>query len=149
MLRKNYYVPESVSIATGFLILALHHAGLVSLTAGYLWGLQFPVVKVIWTSSYVLVAGGWSLLLLGMFYWLVDVKGYTKWTFFFIVIGMNPIVIFFVPRFIRFDIAADYFIGGVSQYAGMFKDVLLALGTFAAKWLFLWLLYKKKMFFKV
>ncbi|MEP6757361.1 MAG: DUF5009 domain-containing protein, partial [Chthonomonadales bacterium] len=50
-------------------------AGLASIALGYLWGIDFPIIKKIWTSSYVLVAGGWSLLLLGSFYWTIDVKG--------------------------------------------------------------------------
>src|SRR5262249_1157066 len=83
--------------------LALVMAGLASIAAGYLWSIDFPVIKKIWTSSYVLVAGGWSLLLLAAFYWLIDVKGWTKWTFFFVVIGLNPITIYIADRIIDFD----------------------------------------------
>ncbi|MFC1782631.1 acyltransferase family protein [Planctomycetota bacterium] len=124
-------------------------AGVASLLLGHLWGMVFPVVKLIWTSSYVLVAGGWSLLLLGVFYWLIDVKGYKKWAFFFIVIGMNPILIFFVPRFIDFPEIANYFVGGVLQYVEPYKFVFLALGALMVKWLFLWFLYRRRIFFKV
>ena len=49
-------------------MIGLIAAGVATIAVGYLWGLQFPVIKNIWTSSYVLVAGGWSLLLLALFY---------------------------------------------------------------------------------
>ena len=51
-------------------------AGVAALALGFLWGTQFPIVKKIWTSSFVLVAGGWSLLLLALFYYVIDVRGY-------------------------------------------------------------------------
>ena len=130
--------------ATGLAI-----AGLVSLLAGYGWGMFFPVIKVIWTSSYVLVAGGWSLLLLALFYWVVDVKGCKKWAFFFIVIGMNPITIYFAQCFVNFGGIANYFVGGIAEHTGAMKPSFLALGTLTVKWLFLWFLYRHKIFFKV
>ena len=68
-------------------------AGVVCLAVGWAWGLVFPIIKNIWTSSFVLVAAGWSLLLLALFYAVIDVLGYRKWAFFFIVIGMNAITI--------------------------------------------------------
>ena len=47
--------------------------GVVAVALGWLWDYQFPVIKKIWTSSYVLVAGGYSAILLGAFYLIVDV----------------------------------------------------------------------------
>jgi predicted acyltransferase len=90
-------------------------AGLVCLITGYVWGLFFPIIKIIWTSSYVLYAGGWSLLLLALFYWLIDVKGYKKWAIFFVVIGMNPITIYFLQSFVSFDGIAEFFLVGISE----------------------------------
>ena len=84
-------------------------AGIACLMAGYLWGLIFPIIKILWTSSYVLYAGGWSLLLLALFYWVIDVLGFKRWAFFFIVIGMNPITIYFLRRFVDFGGIAEFF----------------------------------------
>ena len=50
-------------------------AGIALVAAGYLWGLQFPVIKAIWTSSFVLVAGGYSVILLGVLHQIIDVWG--------------------------------------------------------------------------
>ncbi len=124
-------------------------AGLACLIAGYLWGLAFPIIKILWTSSYVLFAGGWSLLLLAFFYWVIDVKGYTRWSLFFAVIGMNAITIYFLQCFVDFGGIARFFLGGLSEHAGAVAPLVLPLGALMARWLFLWFLYRHRVFFKV
>ncbi len=109
----------------------------------------FPIIKIIWTSSYVLYAGGWSLLLLALFYWLIDVKGYKKWAIFFVVIGMNPITIYFLQSFVSFDGIAEFFLVGISERAGLFKPLVLLFGVLMVKWLFLWFLYRRRIFFRI
>ena len=123
-------------------------AGIVSLSAGLLWGQVFPIIKILWTSSYVLVAGGLSLLLLALFYWVIDVKGYRKWAFFFIVIGMNPITIYFLQRFVDFNGIAEFFLAGAVEQTDLLKPLMLPLGVVLIKWLFLWFLYRHRIFFK-
>jgi predicted acyltransferase len=123
-------------------------AGIVSLLIGLLWGQVFPIIKILWTSSYVMVAGGLSLMLLALFYWVIDVKGYSKWAFFFIVIGMNPITIYFLQRIVDFNGIAEFFLTGAIEYADLFKPVILAFGVVLIKWLFLWFLYRRRIFFK-
>ena len=124
-------------------------AGVACLIVGYVWGLVFPIIKILWTSSYVLFAGGWSLLLLALFYWVIDVQGYRKWAFFFVVIGMNAITIYFLQNLVDFERIAEFFLHGAAQHAGVYAALLLPLGAFAARWLFLWFLYRHKVFFKV
>ncbi len=124
-------------------------AGIISLLVGLLWSLVFPIIKIIWTSSYVLFSGGWCLLLLALFYWIIDVKGYRKWAFFFIVIGMNPITIYFLQRFVDFEGITEFFFRGVAEHAGLFMPLVLPLGVLLVKWLFLWFLYRKRVFLKV
>jgi len=123
-------------------------AGVVSLLIGLLWGQVSPIIKILWTSSYVMVAGGLSLILLALFYWVIDVKGYSKWAFFFIVIGMNPITIYFLQRFVDFNGIAEFFLAGAIGHSDLFKPVILALGVVLTKWLFLWFLYRHRIFFK-
>lgn len=124
-------------------------AGVASLIVGYLWGLAFPIIKILWTSSYVLYAGGWSLLLLALFYWVIDVKGYRRWAFPFVVIGMNAITIYFLDGFVDFRRIAEFFLGGVARFAGVYQPLVLPLGAFLAGWLLLWFLYRHRVFFKV
>ncbi|MBP7051244.1 MAG: DUF5009 domain-containing protein [Phycisphaerae bacterium] len=124
-------------------------AGVLCVVVGLLWALVFPIIKILWTSSYVLFAGGWSLLLLAAFYWVIDVKGYHKWAFFFVVIGMNAITIYFLQRVVDFDDIAAFFLGGLAGRIGWLSPLMLALGAFAARWLLLWFLYRHKAFLRV
>lgn len=73
-------------------------AGAACVLVGFLWGTQFPVIKKIWTSSYVLVAGGYSAMLLGMFYWVVEIKRWRAWGQPFVWIGMNPITLYLISN---------------------------------------------------
>ena len=124
-------------------------AGLACIVAGYVWSFAFPIIKIIWTSSYTLFSGGWCLMLLALFYWIIDIKGYRRWTFFFVVIGVNPITIYFLQRFVDFGGMAEFFLSGVVANAGLIAPLVLPIGALAVKWLFLWFLYRHKIFFKV
>jgi predicted acyltransferase len=124
-------------------------AGLAGVIIGYLWGLIFPIIKIIWTSSYTLFSGGFCLLLLALFYWIIDVKGYRKWTIFFVIIGVNPITIYFLQRFVDFGGIAEFFFSGLAAHAGLVAPLVIPLGVLAIKWLLLLFLYRHKIFFKV
>jgi predicted acyltransferase len=131
--------------------LTLIIAGIVSLLLGMLWGTFFPINKNLWTSSFVLYAGGWSLILLGLFYLVTDVWKIRKWAFFFVVIGMNSITIYFLQhRILKFDQIRDFFLKGIQDLspAGI-QPLISALGYIAVVWLFLRFLYKNKIFLKV
>jgi len=80
--------------------------------AGHLWGLQFPVIKAIWTSSFVLVAGGYSLLLLGMWHQIIDVWNMRSWSTIFVWIGANAITLYFINNVFGFEPFALRFVGG-------------------------------------
>jgi predicted acyltransferase len=129
-------------------------AGLASLAVGLAWSEVFPIVKNLWTSSFVLVAAGWSLLLLAAFYTVIDVLGWRKWAFFFVVIGVNAITIYVVPRFVDFNHMADFFLVGVYRFveahgSEALRVVVAAAGALLAKWLFLLVLYRQRMFLRV
>ena len=93
-------------------------AGVASLVLGYAWGLQFPIVKKLWTSSFVLVAGGWSALLLATFYYVIDVRGVRRWAVPFTWIGTNALTIYLISNVTHgengsaFDRLAARFVGG-------------------------------------
>ena len=129
--------------------LGLLVAGLVCVPLGYAWGQVFPIIKNIWTSSFVLFAGGWSLLLLAAFYWIIDVLGLKKWAFFFVVIGANPITIYILQHLVSFDDFAATFLSGIAKAAGPWQPIVMPLGVIGASWLLLYFLYRHKIFFKV
>ncbi len=74
--------------------------GAVGVALGFLWGVHFPVIKKIWTSSYVLVAGGYSAMLLAAFYWVIEIKKWRWWCQPFVWIGMNPITLYLTSNFL-------------------------------------------------
>ena len=125
-------------------------AGLACVILGLLWSLSFPMIKrVVWSSSYVTFACGWSLLMLALFYWVIDVKGYRRWSFFFVVIGMNAITIYFLQSIVRFKDIARLFVTGIANHSGMFSPLILPLGVVAIEWCLLWFMYRRKIFFKL
>jgi predicted acyltransferase len=129
--------------------LGLVLAGAGCLTLGLLWSPFFPIIKKIWTSSYVLVAGGCSLLLLALFYYLIDVRGWTKWSFPFVVIGSNAILIYILPLFVDFGGISRNLLGGALAGHKAYEGLGLAIGTMLIVWLFLYLLYRQKIFLRV
>ncbi len=88
-------------------------AGIALVLAGHLWALQFPIIKAIWTSSFVLVAGGYSAILLGVFHQVVDVWGFKKGLVQALVwIGANAIVLYLINSIIGFEPLAMRIVGG-------------------------------------
>lgn len=128
---------------------AMAVVGLVCLGLARLWNLNFPINKNLWTSSFVLHCAGWSLLFLALFYLVIDVWRWRRWAFFFVVIGMNSILIYLSEKFIDYAYAADFFFGGMLKFAGDFKPLAGAIAVVAVEWLLLYLLYRKKIFLRV
>ena len=132
-------------------------AAVVVLTMGlfFAFGLgrfSVPVIKLIWSSSYVLVSGAYSLAMLALFYWIVDVKGLRAWSFPFRVIGMNAIFAYLASRTIfPFRWEMNYMFGRLMQACptkewGEFVGQACYLVVY---WLLLLFMYRKKVFLKV
>ena len=82
---------------------------------GFLWGLQFPVIKRIWTSSYALVAGGYSAILLGGFYLVIDVWQWRRWTPPFVWIGSNALTMYLICHIFSSEPLTRRIVGGAIQ----------------------------------
>ena len=123
-------------------------SGLICLALGLLWNTVFPINKLLWTSSYVLYAGGWSLLHLAVFYWLIDVRGYRKWAFPFVVIGMNSITVYFAGAVFDFGRIATIFLYEFNDLFGPASSLIKITGVLAVKWLLLYYLYRRRIFLK-
>ena len=125
--------------------------GIVLVIVGYLWGLQFPIIKRLWTSSYVLVAGGYSFMLLGIFYLVLDVWKIQKWAVPFVWIGMNPITIYMARNILDFNALAKRFVGGELQtvFGGKVGYLLLTTVSLALSLLVVRFLYKQKIFIRI
>ena len=124
--------------------------GILLASLGWLWNLQFPVVKKLWTSSFVLVAGGYSCLLLAVFYHVIEVWKWEKWALPFVWIGMNPITIYLAHNLVDFSAIAQRFVGGdlnhvFGKYGPMVVACMVSFLTFA----FCRFLYQRKIFLRV
>lgn len=161
LLKRDFSKSQKVS----YLLIA----GISGILIGWLWHFVFPVNKALWTSSFVLYAGGWALLCLGILYYIIDVKGYSGWTTFFVIFGVNPMVVFFfsgmifrVLNAIKVDNPAEpgqetmdlvpYFYQ--YQIVPQFVNPMNASLAYALLYLTLWfvilfILYRKKLVFRV
>jgi len=109
------------------------------------WPIWFPIIKVRWTSSYVLYAGGISYLLLALCYLIIDVWGYRRWAAPFTAIGANSIFAYMAWQLCSsaFRRVSEVFLGGLKPYVGPWHEAILAAGALAVLWVLLGYLYRK------
>ena len=145
------YILQAKKLTDKQRLIYLAGGGLGMVMIGYLWGIQFPIIKKVWTSTYVLVAGGYSLMLMGIFYYLIDVKGYKKWTPMFVWIGVNPITIYMARNLIDFNGISKKLVGGnLARMAGeQWGYLLLMTVSLGLSLVLLYFMYKRKIFLKV
>jgi len=106
----------------------------------------YPIIKACWTVPFNLLTSGIGFLLMMSFYWIIDVKGLKKWSFFFRVIGMNSIFIYLFHRFIEVN---GKLLFGWTVLLGDIEPVLSAAGNIMLVWLLLYYMYKKNIFLRV
>ncbi len=125
-------------------------AGGACIGLGLVWSLHFPINKHLWTSSFILLTAGLAFLVLALFFWIIDVLQYQRWAFFFKVIGMNSLTIYLAYRFIDFQHTSRLLFAGLYAPAPeAWHEVFQALGALALVWLFLYFLYRNKLFLKI
>ena len=124
-------------------------AGSLSLVGGLVWSLSFPVIKLMWTGSYVLISGGLSFMALALFYWIIDVLGHKKWAFGFTVIGMNSIAVYVATEIFDFRQVGNIFVGGLLPRIGRWAPLVEASAAFVIVWLILYWMYRKKEFIRI
>ncbi len=130
--------------------LYLFLAGLALALLGLLISLVFPINKILWTSSFVLLTAGLSAMLLAAFHWVIDIRGHRRWAFPFVVIGMNSIFIYLAARFVPFDKIAHWIVGGdLLSFLGQGQTLFAALAQLSLEGLLLLWLYKRKTFFRI
>jgi predicted acyltransferase len=128
--------------------------GCVGVIAGLLWHLQFPIIKKIWTSSFVLFTTGLSSLLLALFYYVIDMKNHRGWCRPFVWIGMNSITIYLIVRVVKLEEIAKCFVGGeihseLEKMRHGLGDLVTALLALSFSFLICRFLYQRKIFLRV
>lgn len=125
-------------------------AGVLSICLGWLWDLQFPVNKELWTSSFVLVTVGWSAILLAVFYALVDILNGQKLAYPFVIIGANSIIIYLASSLVNWEyISLSVFGGFIAAVSEQWQPLLAVIALLLVQMLVLHWMYKRKIFVSV
>ncbi len=171
-------LPSVVNVLIGYLVgafikskkanklLKLLFAGSILIAAALLWDLIFPINKPIWTSSYVLYTTGLAIIMLMILVWIIDEKGFKKWSSFFVVFGVNPLFIYslsviwvkILMYLVKFTGDSGKVYNGYSAlYQKVFVPIagnmngslLFGISHIILFWFVAWILYKKKIFIKI
>ena len=143
-LLKNHALKHSEKLTR------LIVGGIIFIIIAQIWNLDFPINKNLWSSSFVMQVGGLSMLLMALFYYIIDVLSYKRLAFFFKVIGMNSILIYISGHFINWNYTNAGFFGWLGQLAGNpWNAVIMAITFVVVKWVFLYFLYRNKTFLRV
>ncbi len=127
----------------------LFGAGLGALVLGLVWSIWLPIIKLLWTSTFVLVAGGLSCLLMGAFYLVIDVLAFRKWAFGFVVIGTNSIAVYMAVMLFDFRHIGNIFVRSLLPRVGVWSSFVEASAAFAVLWLILFWMYRTRTFVRI
>jgi len=132
-------------------VIALISAGVVSIALGLLWSLIFPINKTMWSSSFVLFAGGWSTILFALFYYIIDIRTYSKWSIPFVWMGTNSILIYvFAHGLFNFESSSAFLFGGlINLIPPLWHEAALWTGILLIQLFLLKFFYDKKWFLKI
>jgi len=144
LFLKNSSLPDQQKV---FWLLG---AGVVAIIAGWVWDMQFPVIKKLWTSSYVLVAGGYSCVFLGIFYQMIEIWNWRKWCTPFIWIGMNPITIYLIFHLLEPGDLVKRIVGGpIAGAFGSWGDLLVSSVMVGLMLALMRFLHQRKLFLRL
>lgn len=142
ILRNKEWMPQK---KLAYLLII----GLSMVAIGWIEGIWHPVIKKLWTSSMVLVSSGYCFLLMALFYYIIDYKGWYKYTSWLKVYGMNSIVAYMLTMCVDFSCIGHSLFHGLEPYMGAYYQVLITLSNVAIVYFILWCLYKKQLFLRV
>ena len=132
---------------TGYLLLA----GLAGIAVGWLLSPVIPLVKRIWTPSWTIYSAGWASLLLGLFYWIIEVREKRAWGFPFMVVGMNSITIYMLVSLLRGPVKSWTwtFFGPLLEMMGDAGTIIHYCMVLMIFWYMVYWMYQRKIFLKV
>lgn len=119
------------------------------LVVSLVWSHWYPMIVSVTTGSWVLFVGAVGTALLALFYAIIDLWGFRKWAFFFVVIGSNSIAVYMAAHLFDFRHIGNVFVGGLAKWVGPWNNVVQTLAAFIVIWLILFWMYRKKSFIKV
>ena len=123
--------------------------GVALILAGLLLSYLMPIIKTIWSSSMTLFSGGICVLLMALFYFIVDYKGWGKGLMWLKIYGTNSIVAYVLGEVVNFRGVANSFLFGLKQFCGDYYSTLLTFANFLILFFILRAMYKAKIFIKI
>ena len=142
ILKDKEWTPQRKLV--GLVIIGLSMVGI-----GWIWDIWHPVIKKLWTSSMILVSSGYCFLLMALFYYVIDYKGWKKHTGWLKVYGMNSIVAYMLAMCVNFSCIGHSLFHGLEPYMGAYYQVLITASNAVMVYLILWEMYKRKIFLRV
>ena len=130
-------------------VVVLSASGIGLLILGIILDIWYPIIKNIWTTTFNLAAGGICLLILALFYLVIDVWKIRKWCFYFQVIGLNAITVYMGVRVFKVKYSSEFLLAGLAKMVGDFGPILQSLSFLAIVWLALYVLYRQNIFLRV
>ena len=141
---------KSKTLNHGQKFVLLLTGGVSGLSAGLASAQFFPVIKLLWTSSYVLVSCGCSAMLLAAAYYLIEMRGFQRWAQPFVWLGMNAITIYLVANLVNFRALAGRFVGGdVKRWLGNYSELVLAVVSLGLVFWLVYVLHRRKIFLRL
>ena len=130
-------------------VIIMLFSGFILIGLSLVWNIWYPINKEIWSSSFSVLTIGLFLIFMAVFYFLIDLKKWTKWTFIFKIIGMNSILIYMLNRMIDFKYTSGFLLKGIMDFSGDFSNTIVIFGVISLEIFLLYFLYKQKIFLKV
>ncbi len=134
-------------------LMILFAAGIIGLILGFGLSPFTPIIKRISTSTFVLASGGWSLIALGVCYWIIDIKKYQKGVLFFSVVGMNPLFIYLFAHVGGAKLINKIFLPFSNALFGwtgeLGAQIILSCIVLFTLWYICYWMYKKKIFIRI
>ena len=143
LLRNTFFSPQRRAM-----ILAI--VGILLVGLGWIWNIEHPVIKKLWTSSMVLVSSGYCFLLMSFFYYIVDICGFSRGLNWLRVYGMNSIMAYMLAQCINFRCIAHSLFYGLEQYVGSsWYQVIMAVSCSIVIYMILWFMHLSHVYLKV
>lgn len=127
----------------------LFWSGILFCVLGWVWGFEMPIIKRIWTASMALYSGGLCMLLLSVFYEVIDVRGLHHGLDWLKIYGMNSIVAYMLGEVINFRSVIHSVSYGLSPRLGDYYSAWLTFGNYTLVFLILWYLHRARIYIKV
>ncbi len=144
-------VLKSNSLTDSVKLRKLLIAAAACFVAGIVWSfLSCPIVKKLWSPSWTLYSGGYVIAALALFYWIIDVKKWKAWVFPFVVVGLNPLTMYYLGQVCKsFTVRTLKTHLPDVWFTGAFGPVVEALLVVAVFWLILWWMFRNKVFVRM